>query len=132
MEDLRTLSRIAWKYRWVLLLLAPALWLSGGSRATYVKISPDETYRLEFHHPARYQELLHRDMESPGFARLYRNRDPFDLIAESPVVDLYDKGDVFWEQATVGEVAVGMVIRFQNVHPMTPDGRILPLPQRRR
>lgn len=134
MEDLRTLARIAWKRKWLLLVLGfvsvVALWLAGGERQTYAVVSPDETYRLEFYEPARYHRFIDRKMESPGFARLYRNRDPFDLVGESPVVDLNDKGQVFWHQAQTGEVAVGMVIVFRNVNPMTPDGEILPLPRR--
>jgi len=133
MEDLRTAARIAWKRKWLLipslLVLATVLWLFDGGRLTYV-VSPDQTYRLQFYEPARYHRLLNRRMETPGFARLYRNRDPFDLVDESPVVDLNDKGQVFWHQARNGEVAVGMVIVFRNVHPMTPDGEILPLPRR--
>jgi hypothetical protein len=120
--------------KWLLVALgvlaSVAMWLMGGERQTYAVVSPDETYRLQFYQPARYHHLLNRRMESPGFARLYRNRDPFDLVGESPVVDLNDKGQVFWHQAATGEVAVGMVIVFRNVHPMTPDGEILPLPRR--
>jgi len=131
-----TLARIAWKRRWLLLvsglMSSAALWLAGGERRTYVVVSPDETYRLEFFQPARYHHFLTREMESPGFARLYRNRDPFDLVGESPVVDLDDKGQVFWHQAVNGEVAVGMAIVFRGVNPMTPDGEILPVPRRGR
>lgn len=133
-EELRRPAGIIRKRRWFLLvlglLLAIVLLLVGGERPTYAVVSPDETYRLQFYEPARYHHLRDRHMESPGFARLYRNRDPFDLVGESPVVDLYDKGQVFWHQAETGEVAVGMVIVFRKVNPMTRDGEILPLPRR--
>jgi hypothetical protein len=134
MEDVRTLLRIAWKRKWLLiaflLVLAPVLWLFDGGRLTFNVVSPDQTYRLEFYDPPRYHGLLEETMESPGFVRLRRNTEPFDLIGESPVVDFFSNGEVFWDQARTGEVWVGMVVRFRNVHPMTPSGDILPLPRR--
>lgn len=134
MEDLRTLLGIAWKRKFLLLasalVLGAVLYLFDGGRPTYVIVSPEKMYRLEFYEPPRYHYLLDNSMESPGFVRLYRNTDPFDLIGESPVVDLFSNGTVFWDQAATGEVWVGMGIVFRNVHPMTPDGEILPLPRR--
>jgi hypothetical protein len=132
MEDLRTLARIAWKRKWLLLVLGfvsvVALWLFDGGRLTYIVVSPDQTYRLEFYDPPRYHDLLDETMESPGFVRLRRNTEPYDLIGESPVVDFFSNGEVFWSQGRTGDVLVGTAVRFRNVHPMTPGGDILPLP----
>lgn len=133
MEDLRTLLRIAWKRKWLLvassLVLTAVHWLFDGGRLTFIEVSPDQTYRIEFYDPPRYHGLLEETMESPGFVRLRRNTEPFDLIGESPVVDFFSNGKVYWDQARTGEVWVGMGVRFRNVHPMTPTGDILPLPR---
>jgi hypothetical protein len=130
-KDLRALARIAWRRKWLLLLLCAAFALTRGERRTYVKVSPDETYRLEFFTPSVYQRLLHLGMESPGRVRLYRNRDPYDLVRETGVVELEDHGPVSWLQAEYGRVAVGTGVVFRGVHPMSPVGDILPLPVRR-
>lgn len=133
MEDLRTILRIARRRGGVLLavagLIALSVWLAGGGRLSYVDLSPDATYRVEFHTAPRWRHLVHREMRSPGFVRLRDNFGADGLSRTTQLVDLAElpRRQVLWTHTTNGEVAVGRNVRFRRVPPLTSAGQALPL-----
>ncbi|MDN3577076.1 hypothetical protein QWZ03_09895 [Chitinimonas viridis] len=95
------------------LLLGSGIWLNGGDSLDYVSTSPKyEKYRLEIYAAKRYQALLNRGMVDPGYVLLYDNTQN-KLLQRSDIVDLTGNAEVRWSLDQLGEVSVGMDVRWQ-------------------
>jgi hypothetical protein len=69
------------------------------------------------------------DMESPSFARLYRNFDN-EYFGESEVADFFGgNGRSTWLIHETGEVAVGRDISYTGIPPVPAAGDVLPVPR---
>lgn len=94
-------------------LISGGCWLNGGGNLDYVSTSPKyEKYRLEIHAAKRYQALLNRGMADPGYVLLYDNTQN-QLLQQSDIVDLMGNAEVRWNLDALGEVSVGMDVRWK-------------------
>nr|WP_294503695.1 hypothetical protein [uncultured Rhodopila sp.] len=102
-------------------------WGFTGGEIFQTTTNEDGTYRLDFFTPDRFNRLLHPDMETPGFVRLYRVSDG-SIIGTSRVVDFFGgNARVTWLLAMTGQVSVGRDVMFWHVHPVSPSGALLPI-----
>lgn len=90
------------------------------------------TYRVEFYGPSRWQRVFNPRMYLPGSVRLVDNCEPARLTRQGPLVDFHGGSNarVYWNEATEGVVLVGYDTRFENVPPISPDCKVLPIPGR--
>jgi hypothetical protein len=111
----------------VVALAVVLAWGFSGSEMFQSATNEDATYRLDFFTPDRFGRLLHRDMDTPGFVRLYRVADG-SLVGTSGVVDFFGgNARVTWLLAATGQVSVGRDVMFWHVHPVGPSGAKLPI-----
>jgi hypothetical protein len=102
-------------------------WGLTGSEVFQSATNDDGTYRLDFFTPDRFGRLLHADMETPGYVRLYRVADG-TVIGTSRIVDFFGgNARVTWLLAATGQVSVGRDVMFWHVHPVGPSGALLPI-----
>lgn len=133
MNDLLTVFYIIRKHKFKFVIFLVFMWfciyLYGGEKLEYVSVSPDMGYRLEYYTPRRYQLLINLNKETPTFVRLYNNHNN-RYFGESQVVD-FRAGDAapIWNIEQRGKVAVGMSIYYENIPPLSPEGKELPIPE---
>lgn len=131
MNELLIVLRILYRHKFKLIaciaFIMFCFYLSGGEQLEFVSLSPDKGYRMEHYSPRRYQILLHPTMNSPGFVRLYNNYTN-RYFGESQVAD-FSAGDAapLWQMDKGGEVSVGLYITYENVPPLSPSGKELPI-----
>lgn len=82
------------------LLVALAVYLSGGSTELLSETSPDGRERIEFVTPTRGQQLFVSGYDMPARARL-RRVGSNAVLGTSGIFDLSGQGEVFWDKDRV-------------------------------
>ena len=108
------------KKKLILIAIVAALSLAyPRAEIEFVTISPDDSYRLEHWWPGLLPALYYRhirDMESPGFVRLYNNHDN-TYFGESPVIDFFGGRKTYWPIDDDRTVSIDGEFEYKNVPP---------------